>query len=261
MKELLVRGMTGTGFVGVVLWGIYGRYEGWYLIFGAIAGGLVWEMLGLWGKHGKWERVIEGIVGAYVFTAVYGWKEWGWGWEAWAPYAVFLVWVGVREVWGKEKKWLESVTAQVYCAGSMALLNLLEGRWEAGVLLGLVWMNDTTAYLTGSRLGKHKFCKKVSPKKTWEGLIGGLTGVIVLGQALGRYGGDMGRMEWVGLSVVMAIGATAGDLLESRLKRRAGVKDSGQLLPGHGGLLDRMDSSMVCIPVGYVYLEAVRCWG
>jgi phosphatidate cytidylyltransferase len=140
----------------------------------------------------------------------------------------------------------------------MSLLNLLEGRWEALVLLLLVWMNDTTAYVTGTSVGKHKFCEKVSPKKTWEGLIGGLVGVVILGQVLWGYGGEMSRVEWVGLSVVMAIGATAGDLLESLLKRRSGVKDSGQLLPGHGGLLDRMDSSLVCIPLGYVYLWMLR---
>ncbi len=126
------------------------------------------------------------------------------------------------------------------------------------MLLGvfiLLWMYDTGAYLTGMLFGKHKLFPRISPKKTWEGLIGGGITALVTGLLLARYFKDMSQMEWVLIVFIIILFGTLGDLVESMLKRRIGVKDSGRTLPGHGGLLDRFDGFLLSVPVVLALME------
>jgi len=116
-----------------------------------------------------------------------------------------------------------------------------------------IWINDTMAYISGSFIGKTPF-SKISPKKTWEGTIGGaLLCVIVIG-LIGWAVNIYSIKDWLIISSICAVFGTAGDLLESKLKRMAGVKDSGSLLPGHGGFLDRFDSWLVATPFVWIYV-------
>ena len=119
----------------------------------------------------------------------------------------------------------------------------------------LVWAADTGAYAFGILFGRHRLWPSVSPKKTWEGLIGGIVAtVLVAVLASGPFGIGFGTLEAVVGGLLVGIAAPLGDLFESRLKRVAGVKDSGRLLPGHGGVLDRFDSVFFAAPVFYYYL-------
>ncbi len=119
-------------------------------------------------------------------------------------------------------------------------------------LVLMIWMNDTMAYLVGSFIGKTPF-SPISPKKTWEGTAGGAI-LTVAGAAIwGYYSHYYHMTDWIALALCAAIAGTAGDLLESKLKRIAGVKDSGTMMPGHGGALDRFDSLLVAIPFAFVY--------
>ena len=120
-----------------------------------------------------------------------------------------------------------------------------------------LWLNDTGAYCIGSLIGKHRLFERISPKKSWEGSIGG--GVVAIGVSfiLAHYFPFMSMMEWAGLALVVVIFGTWGDLTESLLKRQLYVKDSGNILPGHGGMLDRFDSSLMAIPAAVVYLYAL----
>lgn len=119
-------------------------------------------------------------------------------------------------------------------------------------LVLMIWMNDTMAYLVGSFIGKTPF-SKISPKKTWEGTGGGAL-LTVIGAAIWGYYSPYYRMiDWMMLALCAAIAGTAGDLLESKLKRLADIKDSGTIMPGHGGALDRFDSLLVAIPFAFVY--------
>jgi phosphatidate cytidylyltransferase len=122
-------------------------------------------------------------------------------------------------------------------------------------LVLLIWMNDTCAYLVGSFIGKTPF-SPISPKKTWEGTAGGAILTMVLAGIWGWKSELFDLMDWAVLSVCASVAGTAGDLLESKLKRLAGVKDSGTMMPGHGGALDRFDSLLVATPFvfGYAYL-------
>jgi len=112
----------------------------------------------------------------------------------------------------------------------------------------IVWANDTFAYLVGSAFGKHRLFERISPKKSWEGSIGGAIASIILAGLFGYYFNVLDSMSWISLALVIVISATLGDLVESHLKRQTGVKDSGNIMPGHGGVLDRFDAAIFAIP-------------
>ncbi len=120
-----------------------------------------------------------------------------------------------------------------------------------------IWINDTMAYLVGSVIGKTPF-SKISPKKTWEGTAGGAILCIVTIALLGYYlpvAKNIAVIHWVAIAAICAVFGTAGDLLESKIKRMADVKDSGKIMPGHGGFLDRFDSLLIATPVVWLYLK------
>lgn len=123
---------------------------------------------------------------------------------------------------------------------------------EVLFLFILIWSSDTFAYLTGKFFGKHKMAPKISPKKTWEGYIGGVVLTLVLSYFIEHYQPQL-RGNWMVVGFLVAAFAPLGDLVESQLKRTFGVKDSGNILPGHGGVLDRLDSFLICAPVVYLY--------
>jgi phosphatidate cytidylyltransferase len=120
-----------------------------------------------------------------------------------------------------------------------------------------IWINDTMAYIVGSLIGKTPF-SKISPKKTWEGTIGGAILCIAVIALLGYFIAPANQfpvIHWIAIATIAAVAGTAGDLLESKLKRVANVKDSGQIMPGHGGFLDRFDSLLLAIPFVWLYIQ------
>ena len=123
------------------------------------------------------------------------------------------------------------------------------------MLMVLVWSSDSWAYVSGKLFGKHKLAPSISPGKTWEGLIGGATCAIVLGYFLfSLMPSTFPRFDWVIIAIIVAVFANVGDLIESQIKRIKGVKDSGKLLPGHGGVLDRFDGLLIALPLVIIYL-------
>jgi phosphatidate cytidylyltransferase len=170
--------------------------------------------------------------------------------------------------------------SQMYIALPFSLLNVLaftansSGMVVFNTLLPLsvfifLWVNDTGAYCVGSLLGRHKLFPRISPGKSWEGSIGGAVFVLAVACGIGWldnmeiadanhtssiFAGMLSIPEWLGLGLVVVIFGTWGDLVESLFKRTLGIKDSGSILPGHGGMLDRFDSSLLAIPAAVVYL-------
>lgn len=124
--------------------------------------------------------------------------------------------------------------------------------WEAFMLFVLIWSSDSFAYFAGRMFGKHKMAPKISPKKTWEGFIGGVVCTLILGFFIEQKIPEM-RGNWTIIGLLVSIFAPLGDLVESQLKRTFGVKDSGNIIPGHGGVLDRLDSFIICAPAIYLY--------
>lgn len=119
----------------------------------------------------------------------------------------------------------------------------------------LIWVNDSFAYLVGKTIGKNKLFPKVSPKKTWEGTIGGFIFALIAAYFIAKYETNLSLNQWLILAVVIVVSGSLGDLLESKFKRDAGVKDSGAILPGHGGMLDRLDSLVFAAPFVYLTLN------
>jgi phosphatidate cytidylyltransferase len=131
------------------------------------------------------------------------------------------------------------------------------GKFQPYKVLGMiffVWINDTGAYLVGSFIGKHKLYERISPNKTWEGTLGGIAFCISLSYVVYLIFPQLALVHWVAISVIVAVFGTLGDLVESMLKRLAGIKDSGSLMPGHGGVLDRFDSLFFATPFVFCYL-------
>lgn len=168
------------------------------------------------------------------------------------------------EIWRKEPAPLENVSvtlfASAYVALPLCLLffipQMMAGHWCPYMMLGyivLVWSNDVFAYLFGITLGKHRMCPRISPKKSWEGFAGGVAMTVAAAALLGHAFSQDWKI-WAGLGAVVAVSGVAGDLIESLFKRSADVKDSGNIMPGHGGMLDRFDALLVSVPFAFVYL-------
>ncbi|HLO60591.1 MAG TPA: phosphatidate cytidylyltransferase [Bacteroidales bacterium] len=158
---------------------------------------------------------------------------------------------------------LPVVTGLVYVALPFASMNYLVFPQTTGhqythrIILGiftLIWINDTGAYVTGMMIGRHKMFPRISPKKTWEGLAGGTAFTLVASIWMNRLMGILEPADWIALAIITSIFGVYGDLTESLLKRNAGIKDSGNLIPGHGGILDRFDSILFVVPVAVIYL-------
>lgn len=139
-------------------------------------------------------------------------------------------------------------------------LGFLSGHYRYEIPLGfllLLWSNDTGAYLAGRSFGKRKLFERISPNKTWEGFIGGLLLAVGVALNLEQYLGSMTKTEWAIMAFIISTIGTLGDLVESMLKRSLNVKDSGNILPGHGGLLDRFDGLLLSAPVVFIYLTFI----
>lgn len=176
---------------------------------------------------------------------------------------LFVPLIFIFEVFRKDSQTLENVAiaslSLLYVAMPMALLVLIGGsggEWEpAKVLMVIftVWVNDIFAYLVGCSIGKHKMCPTISPKKSWEGFVGGVLFAVGFAMAAG-YMMEGNIYVWGGLGLTIALAGVVGDLLESKLKRECEVKDSGNLIPGHGGVLDRFDALLLAAPAAYLYM-------
>jgi len=130
------------------------------------------------------------------------------------------------------------------------------GAWNPRVMvfyIFTIWANDVFAYLVGMSIGRHRLFERLSPKKSWEGFFGGIVGAVAMGLVAARVLGG-GYAAWAGLALVAAVSGVLGDLVESMFKRAAGVKDSGTLIPGHGGVLDRFDAMLLSAPFVFVYM-------
>jgi len=125
-------------------------------------------------------------------------------------------------------------------------------------ILTMVWINDTGAYLVGMSIGRNRLMESISPKKSWEGAIGGAVLTLVSAWWLNGIMGILDRSDWLVLAMIVSVFGVFGDLTESLLKRGAGLKDSGTLIPGHGGILDRIDSVLFVMPLSLVYLLIIK---
>ena len=194
----------------------------------------------------------------------------------WVVYGMCLFLSMTGQLWNKKSNpveaWMHIAYSQIYVALPFALVNMIaffRGQFTPVLVLSLfvfIWVNDSFAYLTGSLFGRHRLFERVSPKKSWEGFVGGNLFALaaaylmsVLDQPLsnllvGNDGSSLELWQWFVFAQIVVVFGTMGDLVESLLKRTLGVKDSGAAIPGHGGWLDRFDSLIFAAPVVACYL-------
>lgn len=277
LKNLIVRAITGVFFVTAMVLGILHPHA-LIVLFALITGLSIWEYTGLVNniKGVKVNRFISTIIGVYFFLAVAGLRltpvE---GFVVFVPYILSILYLLISELYLKNENpinsWAYTMLGQMYIAMPFSMINVLAfqqvqpGQVTFDYLLPLsififLWTNDTGAYLCGSLLGKHKLFPRISPKKSWEGSIGGGLLVLIVAGVIGYFTNTdtdphmLSIPAWIGLGLVVVVFGTWGDLVESLFKRTLGIKDSGNILPGHGGMLDRFDSSLMAIPAAVVYL-------
>ena len=277
MNNFIVRTITAIIFVAVIV-ASFLRAETMVLLFALVTGLTIWEFTGLVNDRPQVtvNRMITTVAGVYLFFAMAGFCSEITPSAVFIPYLITLVYLMVAELYLKHEDpindWAYTMMTQLYIALPFSLLNALAFHLtpENDVIYDPVlplcmfvflWINDAGAYICGSLLGKHKLFPRISPGKSWEGSIGGgilvmLIAVLIwhLTESYGYNYLALTHLQWVGLGLVIVVFGTWGDLIESLFKRTLGIKDSGNILPGHGGMLDRFDSSLLAIPAAVVYI-------
>jgi phosphatidate cytidylyltransferase len=277
MNNLITRTITGIVYVVVMVLGMM-RPDTIILLFALITGLTMWEYTGLVNDIDgvRVNRFISTIAGVYLVVAVALWRIGMVDFRVFLPYILTIVYMFVEELYLKQKNpindWAYTMLGQMYVALPFSLIFFLAFQIDAMnnasfemlvplCLFVFLWANDTGAYCTGSLLGRHKLFPRISPGKTWEGSVGGAVLVLIVAGAVGYLANkDMNNphllsiTQWMGLGLVVVVFGTWGDLVESLFKRTLGIKDSGNILPGHGGMLDRFDSSLLAIPAAVMYL-------
>ena len=263
---MLLRTLVGLVFTLVVVGSAFAGILPFSILFGFFAAKGFQEFVRLVNPQMRrfQRRAGLGLAIVFYFTSassmVYGTD---WRWILIVP-VLWLVFMSIEMIKVSASFILDTSTLLmgfIYTVLPFTLLvyfSKVNGSFDARLPFGfflILWANDTGAYLVGKFFGKHKLLEAVSPKKTWEGLIGGAAAAIVLGYFLfSLMPSTFPRMDWVVISIIVAVFANIGDLIESQIKRIKGVKDSGKLLPGHGGVLDRFDGLLIALPLVIIYL-------
>ncbi len=250
-------------------------------LFALVTGLTMWEYCGLVNdiKTVQVNRFISTVAGVYFFLAMGGYCSGMVSTGAvFIPYLLTIIYLFISNLYSKAKNavndWAYTMLGQMYIAIPFSTINVLafnatpDGMITFNYLVPLcvfifLWVNDTGAYCIGSLFGKHKLFPRISPGKTWEGSVGGAIFVLIAA-ALVSYLSDSTNTNlgfniliWLGLGLVVVVFGTWGDLVESLFKRTLGIKDSGTILPGHGGMLDRFDSSLMAMPASVIYLYSI----
>lgn len=271
-NNFIQRAVTGALFVVVLVGCILSSPFTFGILFTIISALSVQEFAHLSNLNGEvtLNKTITALGGAYLFLALMAFCTMMADARVFLPYLALLLYLMITELYLKRKNpignWAYSMLSQLYVALPFALLNVLafqniptNSSVTYNPILPLsifvfIWLSDTGAYCVGSLIGKHRLFERISPKKSWEGSIGGGIFSIASSFVFAHYFPFMSVWQWAGLAVVVVIFGTWGDLTESLMKRQMGIKDSGNILPGHGGMLDRFDSALMAIPAAVVYL-------
>lgn len=266
MKNWIVRSLTGIVYITVIIGGIYlGNW--WYLamtLILALPAIMEFKRMTVKGRESNLNTLIDLLGAAFLLFCCSQQLR-----LIYLPlYTVYFIVRLVSQIYTRDENpvasLVSSFAAQAYIAFPIALMQGVLTLGRDVMLLEmfvLIWLSDTGAFIVGSLLGRHKLFPRLSPKKSWEGFWGGLFFCIAAGAACyfalspdaGLISGCGSLLTWIGLGMTVCVFSTWGDLFESLIKRTLGVKDSGNLIPGHGGILDRIDSLLFAAPATFVY--------
>lgn len=268
MKNLVIRSLAGIVFVAVTLGSLLlGKY-GYALFFLCVLTGGLFEFYDLTKKSEihpyKWIGIAAGILLFGISFLVSSGKLPA---KAYLVFFPFLLFFFIAELYRRKEHPTENIASGmlgvIYIAVPISLSNLIvfDGNTNYSpnqmiALLILIWIYDSGAYFFGVSMGKHRLFERISPKKSWEGALGGILVTLAASFFIAKYV-QIDLIHWLVITFLVVIVSTFGDLSESLLKRQFGLKDSGQLIPGHGGLLDRFDSLLFSIPVFVCCMELI----
>lgn len=279
LPNIVLRGLAGAVFVGVVICSIIFGELSFLLIFSLITVLTLYEFYDLIEKNTQTSisKTLNIIGGVILFVGIY--LSYKVSSVFLFLYVLYVLIVCIRELYKKRIDPIKSLAytflGQMYIVLLLASANCLvffskfseNSEYNTSsnavsynyifllAVFVLIWINDTFAYLTGMTFGKHRLFERISPKKSWEGFIGGALFAIGTSIAFYYLTDTLSLIIWIGFAIVVVAFGTWGDLVESLLKRTLSVKDSGKMIPGHGGILDRFDSTLFAIPAAVVYLE------
>jgi phosphatidate cytidylyltransferase len=271
LNNLLQRTLTG-GIFGIMVYGSLFAGPVTFFLFYMVV--LVLALLEFYNHKGNTGLRVQKFAalawGILLFTFTYGYAAGLLPLKWLSVLLVFPPLMMIRELYRRQENSFYALAAGfygiIYIAVPMSLLNFLvfpgglHNGYYPGLLAGvliLIMINDTAGFLVGVPFGRNRLFQSISPKKSWEGTFGGVFFVILAGFLMNRIFPAVDRWEWVIIAVLTAVSGIFGDLAESQLKRRLGIKDSGKLLPGHGGILDRIDAWLFVIPVVWVFITFI----
>lgn len=281
MKNLIIRTLTGIVFVGLLVGSILNGPLTFCLLFALLTLLSVREYCSLVNRRNDIQvnTFICTVAGLYLFLAFAGYCSHVVPSGVFIPYLISIVYLFISELYLKRpnalNNWAYSMLSQMYVALPFSLLPVLAFQTNPNIYessavtyVGLLplsvfiflWSNDTGAYCFGSLFGRRKLFPSISPNKSWEGALGGGITALAVAVLLARFNDILTLWQWLGLALVVVIFGTWGDLVESLMKRQLGLKDSGSILPGHGGMLDRLDSSLLAVPAAAIYLYTLTLW-
>ncbi len=264
MREIIVRTISGVLYILIVIFSMFTSRE-WFMALFFLFGLLVLrEFLRL-------VHLTSYIAYSLLAVGLYFFSYNIFADQAVSIYLIFscfvclflfkdMLWTSKIPMFEKKKY----ITTIFYIISGFIFLTLIpfsNGKFMPEIIVAvfsLIWANDTMAFIVGKSFGKHKLLERISPKKTIEGFLGGLVGALISGFIIFKLTNIYTLPIWLSLAAIAAVFGTIGDLVQSKFKRQAGVKDSGMLMPGHGGLYDRLDSIIYASPFIFAFLEIVN---
>lgn len=262
MKNLIQRAITGFLFVGAIIGSISLGKEVFALLFLIVTILTLREFYSLTSNSSAFSKISAIAAGVFLYSTASLWSySTLWALLALGIYTLLCLVVVIAELYAQKENplhnWAYFFLGQVYVVVPFTLLNTINNAFEPIYLLALfilIWTYDSGAYLFGITLGKHRLFERISPKKSWEGAIGGLLAACGASLIFAHFSASLSPVTWLGFASLVVVAGTFGDLTESLLKRTLNIKDSGNILPGHGGMLDRFDSLLFATPVIIIYL-------
>ncbi len=268
MNNFVKRTLSGALLVTLIVGSILLGGFAFAAFFGLICAGAVYEFHKLTNTQEKisvnsWTAGIGAIL---LFACSFLHISGNATYAIFSVYGLYIVLAFVAELYRQKANplhnWAYFILGQIMVALPFALLPfiLYIDGYQPIILLAVfvtIWVNDTGAYLFGVRFGKHRLFERISPKKSWEGFIGGAITAVISGYIFSLFLPSLNLLQWIIFSEIIVIFSTYGDLLESMLKRTVNVKDSGDVIPGHGGILDRFDSLLLAAPAIFIYLTFI----